>query len=134
MRHFLGLLILRNAPTNFNFGANFWGATDRIHRLEEEVRLGQSIVMITGAGELQRVTALVVLHVKNASGEIFVELGKWVSGKAQPSCKLPGAKMKEGELPADSMRRMLKEELWPLKNGVSVSSVEKMIGWQYSQK
>merc|ERR1719240_1082792 len=42
-----------------------------------------------------------------ANHQLLVLLGEWKKGKANPSIALPGTKMRQGEMPSDSVKRII---------------------------
>jgi len=98
-------------------------APDGCMRLEQEIKSGKSLVILTGAGEIQRVVSVVALRVRRQDGNIFVQLAKWEqSSGVCPHVQLPGGKQERGEQPFDSVQRFLDTTLSPLAD----SEVEHM--------
>merc|ERR1712176_1467394 len=45
--------------------------------LRNEIKKGKSLVILTGAGEVERVVSVVALRVERPDDHIFVQLAKW---------------------------------------------------------
>merc|ERR1712232_1340082 len=92
MQVFLGLAaveILKRAPRTWAS----WATAKANNKLELEVRNRVCALIVSDAGEIQRVVAVVAVRLEDSGGRVFTQLGKWKDGQASASCTLPGTKM-----------------------------------------
>jgi hypothetical protein len=124
---------LRNSLQRVSFGTGLgmFGKVD-IAALEKEVSDRKCVLLISGAGEVQRVVAVLALRLVRDDGRVLVQLGKVRKGQVQLSCKLPGKLLKDGALPGDELQRVLDSELVQFSDGIEVYSVETAAEWKHS--
>jgi hypothetical protein len=117
----IGLDALRHATLRSLWKKSARGLTE----LGTEVETGKSTVMLTAAGELQRVTSLVVFKIYNAHGNLLIQIGKEESGRMKHSCQLLGGKQDRGELVTDTFERLLGSKLTKIADYVEVIKTER---------
>merc|ERR1712176_515848 len=87
----------------------------KIHKLEAEIKDGKCIVQLGHDNSLERVVAVVALHIENNDGLIFVQVGKFdAAGGVSVTCVLPGKKRGKGEFPHETIKRVIENDLAPL--------------------
>mmetsp|Transcript_53227 Transcript_53227/g.119654 ORF Transcript_53227/g.119654 Transcript_53227/m.119654 type:complete len:666 (+) Transcript_53227:2-1999(+) len=103
-------------------GGLFGGRGKGLQELEDEVASGKCTLLENGKGETERVVALSVLRIENENADIFAHIGAWEDDPSAslPKAKLPGAKQKAGEMPSDTVGRVLKTDLKLLQSKVEL--------------
>jgi hypothetical protein len=117
----IGLDALKQATLGRKWKKSMNGLTE----LGKEVEAGKSTVMLTAAGELERVTSLVAFKIFNSEGSLLIQIGKEESGRMKPSCQLPGGKQDRGELVTDTFERLLGSKLTKIADHVGVIKTER---------
>ena len=92
--------------------------------LKEEVTRGQCIVLLTAAGELERVAPVMVIRIVGDDGSFLVQLAKWTNNQFVATSLLPGNKMLRGETKEMAVKRILKTKLGFMCDHVLVSHME----------
>merc|ERR1712032_22394 len=88
--------------------------------LSAEIQSGKSVVIFNGAGGIQRVVAVATLKLLHR-GRFFVEIGKMTDDGPHATCNLPGAKLKEEEMPGDVLPQVIRENLSPFADIITMS-------------
>jgi len=117
----IGLDALKQATLGRKWKKSMSGLTE----LGTEVEAGKSTVMLTAAGELERVTSLVAFKIYNIHGNLLIQIGKEESGRMKPSCQLLGGKQDRGELVTDTFERLLGSKLTKIADHVGVIKTER---------
>jgi hypothetical protein len=102
-------------------------------KLRAEVNSGKSTVMVTGAGEVERVVSVVALTIQREDGCVLVQLGKKEMGAVKPTCQMPGGKQERAELTGDAMKRLFKR-LEPVTGQVQVVRTERQVEFKKSKE
>lgn len=113
------------------------GIGNHFEQLEQEVLGGQSIVVQSGSGELERLVFLVTARVHRSSDDkVLYRVGKLdrEARSAVPGCKLPGSKQQAGEEPDDAIRRIFEGELASLMSSLVLQEVQKLEELKKSKK
>lgn len=98
--------------------------TTDLEQLEKELLRGQSTLVLSGSGQLQRVVSTTALRLEGDQKSLFVQLGYCEAGVVKSECKLPGLKQEEGETPEETVTRLLWTVLPPLADAVRVGGYE----------
>jgi hypothetical protein len=91
-----------------------------LDKLQQEVLSGRSTLLISAAGEVERVASVIAFRLENEYGEVLAQIAKYEDGQMAAACQLPGGKQERGELPVDTMHRLLQTKLEPLKDLVYI--------------
>lgn len=103
--------------------------------LAEEVDKGQSVIVQSGTGEVERVVALAVLQLERPDGRRLVRLGVFnADGEPEPSGKLPGGKMGEAEQPRDVIERIVDKEFVAIRSLLCLTDVSREVHWERSRQ
>mmetsp|Transcript_96362 Transcript_96362/g.312248 ORF Transcript_96362/g.312248 Transcript_96362/m.312248 type:complete len:234 (-) Transcript_96362:78-779(-) len=85
-----------------------------LRELEKEVHEGKCYLTSNGHGSVLRVVNLITLRLERWDGKFCVEVGKWSLKEGivqQTRARLPGSKMRAGELAMQALRRLTGKEL-----------------------
>mmetsp|Transcript_39794 Transcript_39794/g.91772 ORF Transcript_39794/g.91772 Transcript_39794/m.91772 type:complete len:526 (-) Transcript_39794:10-1587(-) len=103
---------------------NWMRASQQVfNQLSSDVMKGKCTLVMTITGECVRLVTLAALCLKRPDGRMFVQIGEYADGACVPGCKLPGAKVGEGEQPRDIVDRVLNADLCTISEGISVKNV-----------
>lgn len=111
-----------------------WHNTQAHNDLRQEVEDGRSIVILSHAGEMERVVALVVMHIDRGDGRVFVQLAKWENSQVVPDMQLPAAKCRRNESSDEAFQRLLVTKLAMMAEGIEVMRVERESAKQHSAR
>lgn len=100
----------------FGQSLKFSMGVEDIDELEEEVRFGTCVVYPTSSLEkhicFARMAPIIVVKIR-CDNNLLVQIGSFDSGKLTSCCKLPGGKLKPGEVADDGLQRILNDKLAP---------------------
>jgi len=108
------------------------GSTEKpgdLEALAAEVRSGKCVLSETKGGTIQRIVAVMALHLKRGD-TLLAELGELKCMTIKPSCRLPGSKQLNFEPAEDTLRRELFSTYAPLRDGMQMKHTEysEMVG------
>lgn len=92
----------------------------KMARLRREVVQGQSIVVLNGKGQPERIVTLVVLRIGRSDGQCLVELGARNEEIENVTCQLPGNKLAQDETSEDVITSLLEGKLAPLADHIEM--------------
>merc|ERR1711879_742564 len=107
--------------------------SQQIAKLESEVRERKCTLVVTEDGQVRRVAAVVAMSIMAPDGRIFAQVGKCRGERWRACCMLPGSKMEEGELPGDTLQRLLRTALSPFAYSISLEHAEQTTEWKFSE-
>lgn len=118
----------------------YWslGRHDDNDKLEQEILELKCSLSFNTHGQAERVVPnpISVLRLARSDGRILVQLGKWHTETQSVSikCGLPGTKNQPDETRDQAIQRLLKEELFPLAEKVTLGRIEQRDDWMESSK
>mmetsp|Transcript_22865 Transcript_22865/g.53503 ORF Transcript_22865/g.53503 Transcript_22865/m.53503 type:complete len:1105 (+) Transcript_22865:80-3394(+) len=102
-------------------------AEEALSTLEKEVGAEQCVLTMHGS-EVVRIIAVSVLEVTNDDGLHLMHLGRWKRGQNfVVECRSPGILRRPGELPEDTVDRMLNGKLQPFGKGVLLATSRQVV-------
>lgn len=101
-------------------------------KLQDEIRSGQSTLILNGEGDMERIVAVSILRLMDMQGRILVQLGCWTNGAAVASCRLPGIKQEDSELPGDAVSRLIVQNLYYFEDKVMMQGSDFDFCWATS--
>lgn len=104
--------------------------------LEEEVQSEKCAIIQRQNGELERVVAVSAMQLYHPfDSAILMEVGKWKPGDGVKSkCLLPGCKRCRGELPHDTIAKLLDTDLAQFARGIRMEGSEDEIEVKESER
>merc|ERR1712176_1044788 len=91
----------------------------RVHVIQTEVCAGTTLLTLNSEGEIQRITAVVAVHLqREEDGRFLVQLGKWRDGRVEATCTLPGTKYERKGPQDDILNHILTGQLAPFRDGM----------------
>merc|ERR1740121_121401 len=108
---------------------------DKMDELVDEVLKEKCTIQQTANGEVQRIVAVVALHLCRSDERFLVQLGQCEKDRGvRDALKLPGTKRRMGELPQTAFERILEEDLAPLKSHFTIDDIAHQVDSRHSQK
>jgi len=114
---------------------------NRLLELAQEIENAQSTLFVDADEEIQRLVTVVSVQITQGGHGLqeertLVEIGKsdMRSMTMTPILQLPGTKPNIGETPADTVRRLLKEELLPLNAAIQLGDFHTQLDHSISAK
>jgi len=126
-QHFVGLKVLEKLEAQYSLP--WQGMSEkRMAELEREVALGRCVLIENREGLAERVVSFTGLRIRHPCGKILVVLAKKridSDGELEPEGQLPGVKQELGELPAQALRRLMRDQLRPFAKDLRVHSLRR---------
>lgn len=102
-----------------------WKTSQAKNDLRQEIEDGRSIVILSLAGEIERVVSLAAIHIVRGDGRVLVQLAKWQKLQALPDVQLPAVKCRGNESSDEAVQRLLLTDLAPLAEGLELLGTER---------
>ena len=139
LQKLIGQVALEHGKTGILQFVGTSKARQAMARMEEEVEDGSSVVILSLAGEVERVMSVAVLHLmrdgSDADGEfVLVLLAEWQESQAAPAVQLPATKRLQGESAEKALERLLTTDLAPLGESLEMRGDEREIYEEYSSR
>ena len=80
--------------------------------------------MVNWDGDVERIVSIIVIHLSCQDGRVLAQLGTWGGTSVRASCRLPGKKLLEGEMPAQALARVLHDTFAPFVQSITCTGVE----------